>query len=407
MPAAKSKKETKHMPDLQGNTIIVIDPGHGGENLGAQFDGYTEKEMTLIVARAMKEELETYDNVVVYLTRESDQELSLEERAQFAKDRNADFLFCLHFNSSVNHNLYGSEVWVSAFGEYYSKGRSFAEINMRRFEDMGLFSRGIKTRLNSRGDNYYGILRNCTDLEVPAALIEHCHLDQARDKVFYQQSEEQLVTFGREDGKAVAEYFGLKSSKTGEDFSSHVNQTFPIKEINRPDQTEAEVCRIELLSIDPYGREADVKIMASDSDGYIQYYCYRFDEGEYSELYPWPREAWNSSLPEHEFTVALPEKETVDLQVCVYNGYDLKTESNTITVSVPLQEEDAAVTAGETETLSKIPLDLSLTDSEIQAEKGSLILLILCVSLIVTGIFYFVIRLLQKRKRRNKGRRER
>jgi len=83
------------MPDLKGNTIIVIDPGHGGENLGAQIDGYTEKEMTLIVARAMKEELETYDNVVVYLTRESDQELSLEERAQFAKDRNADFLFCL------------------------------------------------------------------------------------------------------------------------------------------------------------------------------------------------------------------------------------------------------------------------------------------------------------------------
>ena len=38
------------MPDLQGNTVIVIDPGHGGENLGAQVDGYTEKEMTMIVA---------------------------------------------------------------------------------------------------------------------------------------------------------------------------------------------------------------------------------------------------------------------------------------------------------------------------------------------------------------------
>ena len=53
------------MPDLQGNTVIVIDPGHGGENLGAQVDGYTEKEMTMIVAKAMKKELENYDNVVV------------------------------------------------------------------------------------------------------------------------------------------------------------------------------------------------------------------------------------------------------------------------------------------------------------------------------------------------------
>ena len=36
------------MPDLQGNTIIVIDPGHGGENLGAQVDGYTEKDHYLL-----------------------------------------------------------------------------------------------------------------------------------------------------------------------------------------------------------------------------------------------------------------------------------------------------------------------------------------------------------------------
>ena len=183
-----------------------------------------------------------------------------------------------------------------------------------------------------------------------------------------------------------------------------MNQSFPIKEINRPDQTEAEICQIELLSVDPYGREADVKIKASDSDGYIQYYCYRFDQGEYSELYPWPRENWDSSLPEHEFTVALPEEETADLQV--YNGYDLKTESNTITIFIPLQEEETEEITSETETLSRIPLDLSMSASEIRAEKGSLILLILCVSLILTGSLYFVIRLLQKRKRRNKGHKE-
>lgn len=47
-----------------------------------------------------------------------------------------------------------------------------------------------------------------------------------------------------------------------------------------------------------------------------------------------------------------------------------------------------------------------MSASEIRAEKGSLILLILCVSLILTGSLYFVIRLLQKRKRRNKGHKE-
>ena len=34
--------------------VIVIDPGHGGENLGGQYEEYTEKEINPIVARAMK-----------------------------------------------------------------------------------------------------------------------------------------------------------------------------------------------------------------------------------------------------------------------------------------------------------------------------------------------------------------
>ena len=38
--------------------VVVIDPGHGGENLGGEYEDYTEKEMTMVVANAMKEELE-------------------------------------------------------------------------------------------------------------------------------------------------------------------------------------------------------------------------------------------------------------------------------------------------------------------------------------------------------------
>ena len=34
--------------------VIVIDPGHGGKNLGAQYDGFVEKEMTMAAARARR-----------------------------------------------------------------------------------------------------------------------------------------------------------------------------------------------------------------------------------------------------------------------------------------------------------------------------------------------------------------
>ena len=98
---------------------IVIDPGHGGENLGAEYtreDGllFTDKEMTLITSLAMKEELEIYDNVEVIMTREQDvkQDISLKDRVTLASEENADFLVCLHFNMSISQILYGAEMWV-------------------------------------------------------------------------------------------------------------------------------------------------------------------------------------------------------------------------------------------------------------------------------------------------------
>lgn len=116
--------------------VVAIDPGHGGENLGAECNGYTEKNMTMIVALAMKEELEKYEGIEVYLTREEDKDMSLEERAEYAASRNADFLFCLHFNMSAEHDLFGSEVWVSAFGEEYQEGYAFASGEMELFESL-------------------------------------------------------------------------------------------------------------------------------------------------------------------------------------------------------------------------------------------------------------------------------
>ena len=97
--------------------VVVIDPGHGGENLGAEYGEYTEKEITMIVANAMYEELSRYDGVEVYMTRTDDVTLSLADRAEYAAGVNADILIALHFNMSENHDLFGSEVWISAFGE--------------------------------------------------------------------------------------------------------------------------------------------------------------------------------------------------------------------------------------------------------------------------------------------------
>lgn len=339
--------------------IIVIDPGHGGENRGGEHEQYTEKDLTPVVARAMKEELEKYEGVEVYLTHDSDVDMSIKDRALFAAEKNADFLFCLHFNMSVNHNLFGAEVWVPATGEYYSKGYSFAQIQMQEFVDLGLYSRGIKTRINDRDENYYGILRYCTEEGVPSVLIEHCHLDHPKDQPFYQEGEEQLKSFGVMDATAVAKYFHLKSDILGVDYSDYPVPETPIPAgIVRPDDTEPEISFIEVTDINKENREITVLVNAEDSDNYILYYEYSLDGGNsYSELNEWPRPEWNTSLPDNTFTLQVPYDKPIDLRVNVFNGFDLQTESNIISLeAIPDPErlkKEAELAAAKEEELRK------------------------------------------------------
>lgn len=392
--------------------IVVIDPGHGGENLGAEYGEYTEKDITMTVAMSMKEELEKYDDIIVYLTRESDIDMSIKDRALFAKEKNADFLFCLHFNSSVNHNLYGAEIWVSAFGEYYVKGRQFAEINMNLFEDMGLYSRGIKTRLNNKDDNYYGILRYCTQEGVPAALIEHCHLDNEKDQPFYRQSQEQLKEFGRKDAEAVARYFGLHSTEKGVDFEDHPKMEIPYREIVRPDKTEPDVCDIEVLDINREAGIVTLSMQAADNDSYIQYYSYSLNGGNtYSELFPWPRPAWNSSEPEYIFDIQVPFDEELELRASAYNGFDVFSESNIINLPAieapePSPLPSKAPKETKPKTYQEVTYEPSFEKPADKQEKVQLLILILLISLLMTVILAAMIRMILKLRNHNKGRRQ-
>lgn len=309
--------------------IVVIDPGHGGKNLGGEYEDYTEKEMTLVVAKTMKEELEKYDGITVYMTRTGDQELSLEERCDFAKDVDADFLFCLHFNLSGEHTLFGAECWVSAFGENYSKGYSFASVEIDMLQEMGLYSRGIKTRLNDRGTDYYGIIRHSVKNDLPCVLIEHCHLDHENDQPFYDH-DQKLKDFGVLDATAVAKYFGLRSEELGVDYSDYQNVEVPIPSyVVAPDRTEPDICMIEVTDQIMETGEVTVSLSADDYDSGMLYYTYSYDNGEhFSALQRWP----DKSIDTFSFTMQVPPHIVPQIVVNGYNGYDLYTTSNMVSL---------------------------------------------------------------------------
>lgn len=322
--------------EQEATRIVVIDPGHGGKNEGGKSEPYIEKLLTIKVANAMKEELEKYDGVKVYMTRYDDQELSLQERVDFAESVNADLFVCLHFNMSEYHTLFGTECWVSAFDECYAKGYDFAKIQNELLVNTGLHNRGIKTRLNSSGIDYYGVIRAATEYGIPSCIVEHCHLDHEQDAGFVDQ-DAWLTRYGKIDATAVAKYYGLRSDILGIDYSNEMQTKTPVPEkVMGPDRTEPEECVV--LSVD-YLADKDVLVVdfaAKESDSMLCYYTYSFDGGEtYTEL-----QKWDIGKNQMSIEIPMPEENKGDFIIRAHNNYDLITPSDAIDLSYFFLEKE-------------------------------------------------------------------
>ena len=98
--------------DDAGAVTIVIDPGHGGDDTGAQGpSGTDEKDVTLSIALKLAEELREKLGAIVLLTRDADVFVPLEERTAFANARMADIFISIHANAAVNRDARGIETF--------------------------------------------------------------------------------------------------------------------------------------------------------------------------------------------------------------------------------------------------------------------------------------------------------
>ena len=414
--------------DTDGELIIVIDPGHGGNNLGAEYDGFLEKEMNMIVANAMKEELEKYEDVTVYLTHTSpDTSISIQARADFADSVNADFLFCLHFNASEPHILFGSEVWVSAFGEENRQGYRFGCVQMETMADMGLYIRGVKTRFDDKGKDYYGILRFCEEYDIPAALIEHCHIDHEED-VGFCDSEDDLVRFGIADATSVAKFFGLSSQILGVDYSNYkLKELEPGALYVQADPSDPDICTIEEAYTDWDRSVIGITLTAYDYDSPMLYYSYSIDGGTtYTPYLAWPNTDIMGGYSPDTFTFEIEVPEGVSPMVLVkaVNQYDRYTESNLLDgfpifikpVEELLPSEEVGDTVLEENNTDVLPTSspaagFKAPEKAEEEEKGRdffgfLIICLFVVSLLFTALFITNIIMANKRRQKRRNRRK-
>jgi N-acetylmuramoyl-L-alanine amidase len=96
-----------------GVSRIIIDPGHGGRDYGAPgyLKGVHEKDVVLQISRRLAEKIRKELKYEVYLTRNSDRYLTLEERTAIANTKNADLFISIHTNSHKNRRAYGIETY--------------------------------------------------------------------------------------------------------------------------------------------------------------------------------------------------------------------------------------------------------------------------------------------------------
>lgn len=110
----KEKEKRKEIRALKAKKIriVVIDPGHGGEDpgtIGAR--GTREKDIVLVLGKKLKKILDQEEDIQAFLTRKGDYFISLAERVRIAREYGADLFISLHCNGHRKRHLRGTSVY--------------------------------------------------------------------------------------------------------------------------------------------------------------------------------------------------------------------------------------------------------------------------------------------------------
>ena len=120
-------------PQAVGRPIVVIDPGHGGSDPGAiSVSGeVSEKQLSLELARELRDKLVERGRVRVAMTRDDDRYLSLEQRAEVARRTGASLFVSLHMDSAPNPLARGASIYSLSDVASDAEAARFAESENR------------------------------------------------------------------------------------------------------------------------------------------------------------------------------------------------------------------------------------------------------------------------------------
>ena len=109
---AEAPQQVAVTPVMDDRFVVVLDPGHGGVDPGAEREGLTEKNLMLDVALTLRDVLLQQGDVAVVLTRETDVFVSLDRRVAIAHRAGADMFLSLHADALSQGGARGATVYT-------------------------------------------------------------------------------------------------------------------------------------------------------------------------------------------------------------------------------------------------------------------------------------------------------
>ena len=166
--------------NFSGKPKICLDAGHGGSDVGAEYNGRYEKDDNLKLTLAVGKILEENGVKVIY-TRTEDETVELEKRAEFANRKNATYFVSIHRNSA-DVDVSGVEIWIENTASLYEESLAkdiLDEINAVGFGK----SRGVKR--GYQGDATANYLVNSAT-EMPSCLVEMGFITTPEDNKLFE-----------------------------------------------------------------------------------------------------------------------------------------------------------------------------------------------------------------------------
>jgi N-acetylmuramoyl-L-alanine amidase len=160
---------------------VVIDAGHGGHDFGATSNSIMEKHIVQQITNKINS-LNQNKNIVIHLTRNSDDFVTLSNRTTIINRLKPDLVLSLHANANPDKNKSGVELFVSKESKSYDTSNQIAKnLNEILSKNNTLKTTGVKNA------NFYILKKS----EAPSVIIELGYLTNENDQKYLTDQKEQ------------------------------------------------------------------------------------------------------------------------------------------------------------------------------------------------------------------------